>query len=69
MNWHTNYKVLLVINDVFGDLEEAACSSQIPQDKLDFDELVVDIPEWCTELMTYVLIIVPLVTMINNLND
>ena len=39
------------------------------EDKLDFDELMVDIPEWCTELMTYVLIIVPLVTMINNLND
>ena len=43
-------KVLLAINDVFEDLNEAVFSPQIQQNKNDFDKLLVDVPEWCTEL-------------------
>ena len=43
-------KVLLAINDIFEDLDEAVFSPQIQQNKNDFDKMLVDVPEWCTGL-------------------
>lgn len=48
LSYELAYKVLLYINDIFGDIEEAALLSQ-EQHNADFDKLFVNVPEWGTK--------------------
>ncbi len=48
LSYELAYKVLQCISDIFGDIDEAACSLQA-QDNTKFDKRLVNVPEWCTE--------------------
>ena len=43
------HEIVVIINEVFGDIEEAVQSSQIQLSEFDCDALMVDVAEWCTE--------------------
>lgn len=43
------HEILIVVNEVFEDIEEAVQCSKIQLEEFDSDDLMLNVPDWCTE--------------------
>ena len=43
------HEILIVVNEVFEDIEEAVQCSKIQLEEFDSDDLILNVPDWCTE--------------------
>lgn len=43
------HNILVIVNEVFGDIQEAVESSQLQLSEIDSDSLLVQVSDWCTE--------------------
>lgn len=46
------HEILIVVNEVFEDIEEAVQCSKIQLEEFDSDALMLNVPDWCTEFDT-----------------
>lgn len=43
------HDILVIVNEVFGDIQEVVESSQLQWYEIDSDSLLVQVSDWCTE--------------------